>query len=499
MKRTTLVIILLAILLVSCLALTACHTCEFGEWAVTKQPTCTQDGSKERVCECGEKETEVVPATGHTFGDWTEVKAPTCTETGLELRYCHCAATESRVIEAGHDEITHDAQSVTCVEIGWDAYVTCSRCDYTTYKEIPATGHSYENKVCTVCGELKPSDGLEYSSIYGAYYIVSGIGTCKDTDVVISSTYNGKPVTSIGESAFIDCTNLTSITIPKSVKSIEHSAFAGCSSLTSITIPSSVTSIGAATFANCTSLTSIIIPSSVTSIGYGAFQRCTSLTNFVVDANNVNYQSIDGNLYSKDGKTLMNYAVRKTNTSFEIPTGVTSIGEYAFSDCTSLESLIIPSSVTSIGRYAFYYCTSLSNIVVDKNNPNYKSIDGNLYSKDGKTLIQYAIGKTATSFAIPSSITSIGEYAFFACTSLTSVIISKEVTSIGHFAFSMCTNLKSITIPSSVTSIGYGAFYNCNSLNVYYEGTEEQWNNISIEDWLNESLTNANITYNYKG
>ena len=311
MKKQTLVIILIAMLVVSCLALTACHSCEFGEWTVETPATCTEIGQEKRVCECGEFEVRDIPATGHTFGewtivenstctelgqeqrvcacgekevrdislakhtygDWTEVKAPTCTETGLELRYCTCGNTETRVIEPtghsheavvtaptcleqgftthtchcgdsfvdtyvyalghtegsvvvennvdptctvegsydnvvyctvckeelsrdtvvvpalghtegsvvvennvdpictvdgsydnvvyctvckaelsrdtvvvpalGHDEVPHDAKAPTCTEIGWEAYVTCSRCDYSTYVEIPANGHSH--------------------------------------------------------------------------------------------------------------------------------------------------------------------------------------------------------------------------------------------------------------------------------------------------------------------------------------------------------------------
>ena len=152
--------------------------------------------------------------------------------------------------------------------------------------------------------EPKASEGLEYAlSEDGSSYSVKKIGTCKDTDIVIPSTYQGKPVTSIGKKAFYCCKALTSITIPDSVTSIRDSAFSHCSSLTSITIPNSVTSIGESAFRGCSSLTSITIPNSVTSIGEQAFQGCSSLT------------------------------------SITIPNSVTSIGDWAFSFCKALTTI----------------------------------------------------------------------------------------------------------------------------------------------------------------
>ena len=224
-------------------------------------------------------------------------------------------------------------------------------------------------------------------------YLVTGYSDITTSDnVVIPSTYddgtNGEhPVTSIGSSAFYGCSGLTSITIPDGVTSIEGWAFQNCSGLTSVTIGNSVTSIGDYAFAYCSSLTSVTIPNSVTSIGYGAFYNCSSLasvtignsvtsigdyafaycrslTSISVDDNNQSYKSIDGNLYTKDGTTLIQYTIGKTATSFVIPDSVTSLVPRAFADCSSLTSITIPNIVTSIAQYVFSNCSSLIQLIL---------------------------------------------------------------------------------------------------------------------------------------
>mgnify|MGYP004458014427 FL=1 len=257
-------------------------------------------------------------------------------------------------------------------------------------------------------------------------------------------------VTSIGDYAFDGCENLTNITIPNSVTSIGDYAFDFCSSLTSITIPDSVTSIGGKAFVFCSSLTSITIPDSVTSIGYGAFFVCKSLTSINVDSNNEKYMSYNGVLYTKDKKTLIRYPSKKEGTEYLILQGVESIGESAFSDCTSLTNITIPDSVTSIGYGAFSMCTSLTSITIP-----------NSVTSIGKYTFEYC--SNLTNITIPNGVTSIGYHAFHYCTNLTNITIPNSVTSILG-AFEGCENLINITIPNSVTSIGYGTFSDCKSL-----------------------------------
>ena len=384
-------------------------------------------------------------------------------------------------------------------------------------------------------------------------------------------------VTSIGERAFMGCSGLTGIEIPSSVTSIGEKAFMGCSGLTGIKIPAGVTSIGSSAFYGCSRLTSIEIPAGVTSIGYGAFYGCSGLTSINVEAGNVSYDSRDNcnaiiekatnTLIQGCNNTKIPSGVTKIGsfafdgcsglTSIEIPVGVTEIGSFAFDDCSGLTGIKIPSSVTSIGNRAFYGCSGLTSIVVEADNTVYDSRDdcNAIIKKETNTLIHgckntkipssvtrigerafwdcseltsieipssvtrigygafdgcsgltsitveagnamydsrdnsNALIETKTntlilgckSTKIPSSVTSIGSAAFQFCEGLTSITIPEGVTSIGESAFEGCSGLTSIEIPSSVTSIGNYAFVDCIGLkDVYYTGTQEQWNAISF-------------------
>jgi hypothetical protein len=181
---------------------------------------------------------------------------------------------------------------------------------------------------------------------------------------------------------------------------------------------------------------------------------------------NATFLDIPGEIDNLPVTTIDNFAFFDCSSlvSVNIPSQVTSIGAFAFWGCSSMTSVNIPSSVRSIEIFAFSSCDSLKRFIVDSHNPAFTSIDGILFDKTIQTIIAYPAAKYEEKYAIPSSVTAIGDYAFYGSNNLTNIIIPSSVTSIGDHAFFMCSSLPSITIPSSVISIGEGPFSGCSNL-----------------------------------
>jgi len=290
-------------------------------------------------------------------------------------------------------DLTSVTMGSSVTRIGEEAFVECTNLTSVTF-------------LGNAPGLADPTEFIDDGVVANAVYYYYGTSGW-------SSTYGGLPTTMLGASSpFTYTTNSGAITItgytgaggavtmPDSlngypVSSIGEYAFVECSSLTSVTLPNSVTSIGANAFLFCSSLTSVTLPNSITSIGEFAFADCSSLASITIGNN------------------------------------VTSIGGYAFADCFSLTSVTIPNSVTSIGGYAFAFCTSLTNITVNAENPAYSSMNGILFNQNQTTLIQYPVGLTNASYTIPNSVTNIGDGAFGNCTKLTSITFSGNAPGLG--------------------------------------------------------------------
>ena len=451
--------------------------------------------------------------------------------------------------------------------IGYDAFEYCR---YLTSVTIPDSVTSIDNSAfrgCTGLTSVTIPDSVTYIGnnafyntswynsqpdgvVYAGKVLYKYKGTMpENTSIVIregtksiaGSAFSGctgltsvtipDSVTRIGYEAFKDFTGLTSITIPNSVTSIDARAFYNCTGLTSITIPDSVTSIGGSAFYGCTGLTSITIPYSVTSIGYSAFDNCTGLTKINWNAESVSDFVFSGGAWyyifsnagtSGDGiDVVFGYNVKSIPArvfynvssikSVTIGNSVTSIGDYAFRDCTglkkinwnaesvsdysssvfsnagtagdgidvvfgnnvksipayafddvsSIKSVIIGNSVTSIGGSAFSGCTSLTKI-----NWNAESVRDFVDSWGGVYNVFSNAGTAEDGIEVVfgDSVKSIPAYVFYNVASIKSVIVGNSVTRIGEYAFKKCTGLASVTIGNSVTSIGDSAFSGCNGL-----------------------------------
>lgn len=261
--------------------------------------------------------------------------------------------------------------------------------------------------------------------------------------ITIPSSFNGKPVTGIGDRAFADCTRLTSVVIPESV-----------------------TSIGAGAFKNCTNLEKVTMPNSIASIGEDAFYNCPKLSYNKYD--NARYLGNDNNPYVAlmqatstnirsckihDETKVIYHGAFKDNvylSSVVIPHGVASIGAYAFNH-TSLESITIPDSVTSIDNGAFQYCLGLSNVTLSD---SVTTIGLDAF-RDCNKLTNVTMGK---------NVTSIGAYAFYGCTMMKNIVLPETLIYLEHYAFYNCDGLTSITIPGSLKNIERYAFYDCDGL-----------------------------------
>ena len=528
--------------------------------AVITPPTQTEEGYTTYTCTCGDTyKGDIVPPTGSEGLEYSvNSDGKTCTITSIGT----CKDTDVvipstidgyKVISIGYRAF-YNCTSLTSItipdsvtSIGNDAFRKCTSLTSITIPDSVTTIGAAAFYYCTSLTSVTVDSNNEYysSDEYGVLFnkdktelirypignkrtsytilnVVTKIGEFAFADCVnLTNVIIGDNVKIIGNHAFSSCDKLTSAIIPDSVTTIGDYAFSSCyNSLTKVVIGDSVTTIGEFAFRNCYGLTSITIPESVTTIGGYAFYQCYNLSNIKLSnkamtigndafADTAYYNNasnwVDDELY------INNYLIKTNNKSGEyiVKDGIIGIAGGAFSANTNLTSVTIPDSVITIGRFAFSECTSLTKVTIGN---GVKIIGYGAFSSctnltditlsNSLTTIDSYAFKECTSLnniIIPSSVTTIGEDAFYKCTSLTSIIIPNGVTKIGRNVFFCCTSLKSFTIPNSVTEIGNHAFYKCNSLtDVYYGGTEEQWNKITI-GYGNECLTNATIHYNSTG
>lgn len=376
----------------------------------------------------------------------------------------------------------------------------------------------------TVVGSGSCGKSLTWTEYSDGNLIIEGSGAMDDYSQITNSPWSldvktvwiSDGVTSIGNIAFMGCSDLVSVRLPNGLTGIGGAAFSECTNLTDITLPDSVTSIEASAFYKCSSLKNLNIPTGVVTIGQGAFYGCANLTEITIPEG-----------LTKIEKQTFSGCSNLTRVS--LPEGMTSIGEEAFHDCNNLESLLLPDSLISIGADAFDGCSKLTNVQL----PSKLTSIGTRAFAGCETLksinipqgidnIGYGTFHSCSNLSditLPDSVVSIGDYAFYGCLNLTNITLPDSIESIGHSAFlnckkiseiiipdgvdvintstfSGCQGLKSVTIPIGVTEIGDNAFNTCDQLtDVYFAGSEADWDNIYIGRYNND-LLNATIHFN---
>lgn len=447
------------------------HTHTYSSWVVVDEPTCTEEGLRERTCSCGEKETEMIEALGHAERAPVREneKAPTCTAAGSYEEVVCCTVCEEELsrktvtVDAlrhteGRPVVENATEGICTVPGSYEEVVYCTVCGEELSRKTvtgQAAGHDYHGVLtteplcttegemtytCTRCvdsyketiaplghdwGEMQPGTAATCTEKgYSDHRVCSRCGIDDGNTIpakghaFIGNTCDACGYTYYSEGLDYKVNGDTVTIIGK-----------GDCSDTTIYIPAvikdkPVTEIGNNAFYECTSLTEIDIPDSVTLIGEEAFFGCKSLT------------------------------------SIEIPDSVTSIGERAFMNCEALTDVALPDGITSIEDYMFYRCSAL------------KSVE------------------------LPNSITSIGKCAFSGCSTLKSVKLPDGITSFSTEMFSFCTSLEEITISNNVTEIGRYCFYKCENLkSVKFDDSTSTWNILRIVSTSkNEYLTDFTPT-----
>ena len=433
-----------------------------------KPVSCLVDGVKARSCECGEIEVEHVGAPGHIPGKWV-TKSPDCTNDGN--RYRNCKKCNVQLVYEILPALGHDYESVvtdpTATTEGYTTY-TCKDCDYTYDDHFTdAWGlveflydTNEEDGTCVITdiirAEVEEIIVPEYIMGYKVVAIADdAFAMSNATDAMSGVSFVRLPssITSIGDRAFKDCKDLSSIALGNKIFSIGNEAFAGCESLESFSLPYSVESVGYGMFADCTSLTRFVIHDNIDAIPDRFFENCSSLA--YVDFTN-SIKSI--------GKNAFAFCSSLINVSKLA--GVEKIEEYAFNGCIALEDIDFGNNIKAIKSGAFNNAVALEEVSVSSISVWYgiefEDAAANPLHIGAKL---YAAEKAVTSInSIPSGVKRLNDFVFYGYKHITDVKLTTAITEIGAAAFKNCTALKKVEILGGVECIESETFRGCSAL-----------------------------------
>ena len=333
---------------------------------------------------------------------------------------------------------------------------------------------------------------LDLSNANVIAYTTAGGFTYKANTIHKQAFYNAfltqialpQSVTTIEELAFSSNSGLQNVELPTALKSIGKSAFLGCTNLATPTLPNGLETIEPLAFSGCTTFTNITIPQSVIQVGNGAFYNCSNLTAILVDANSTHFASINGALYSKDGKTLYSYPAGLTTVT--LANTIEVIVDSAFVGCSKLTgTLTFPESLKKIGKEAFKGCNTLTGDLVFPTS----------IIEIGTSAFAGASGISVV-LTIPSSVTTLGEYAFSGCSNLSGLSIEASLDTIPTGLCYNCTKLNgTLSFPESVKFINNSAFYNCQEIDsIHFPSSLNQ-----IGEWAfynNRSVKTLSLPHN---
>ncbi len=343
-------------------------------------------------------------------------------------------------------------------------------------------------------------NGLCYA-VHEDHVEITGYDMPADTvSVEIPSEIEGLPVTVIGQQAFFSAQSLVSISIPETVETIGIGAFYRCSGLTEIIIPDSVTTIEESAFIYCSSLENVKMSENVTVLNDHLFFQCNALASVSLP----------------DGITDIGehaFASCWNLQELELPQSLESIGDFAFAACKSLKTLTFAENLSTIGEQAFMGCQALESFAMEEDNAAFSVQDGVLFNLDQTELVRYPAAKADMDYTIPDSVTSLRESAFDYCSNLKSLTAGKNLTvipwlcfqysssleevdlsasvaEIDYYAFMLCDNLKTVKLGTALGTVQSYAFYGTALTDVYYEGSEDAWQCVTVME-QNDELLNA--------